>query len=252
MLFNKSTKTMKNLKKTALVTGANKGIGKAIAIKLIEQGIKVIGTSTTQYGVQVINTYLKKNGFGLILDLKDTHSISEKIKEIYKKECSIDILINNAGAKSDKLLINMSNEAWEDIIKINLTSIFYTSKAVIRSMIKKKEGRIITISSIIGYTGNKGQINYSSAKAGLIGFHKTLALEVASKGITVNIIAPGLIQTEFIKDLNIFQYKNYLSKIPMKRLGTVEEIADAVIFLSSKKASYITGQTLHINGGMYM
>ncbi|ALD15294.1 3-oxoacyl-[acyl-carrier-protein] reductase FabG [Buchnera aphidicola (Aphis glycines)] len=243
---------MKNIKKTALVTGANKGIGKAIAIKLSKQGIRVIGTSTSQYGVQAINAYLKKNGFGLILDLKDTNSISEKIEEIYKKKYSIDILINNAGAKLDKLLIQMKNKEWEDIIKINLTSIFYISKAVIRSMIKKKSGRIITISSIIGYTGNKGQINYSAAKSGLIGFHKTLALEVASKGITVNIIAPGLIKTEFIKDLNASQYKNYLSKIPMKRLGTVEEIADAVIFLSSHKASYITGQTLHINGGMYM
>ncbi|QCI18323.1 SDR family oxidoreductase [Buchnera aphidicola (Aphis nasturtii)] len=243
---------MKTIKKTALVTGANKGIGKAIAIKLAEKRIRVIGTSTTKYGVEIINKYLKKNGFGLILDLKDTDSITETIKKIYKKKYSIDILVNNAGAKSDKLFIKMNDKEWEDIIKINLTSIFYTSKAVIRSMIRKKEGRIITISSIIGYTGNKGQINYSASKAGLIGFHKTLALEVASKGITVNIIAPGLIKTDFIKDLNIFQYKNYLSKIPMKRLGTAEEIADAVIFLSSQKAAYITGQTLHINGGMYM
>ncbi|QCI17169.1 beta-ketoacyl-ACP reductase [Buchnera aphidicola (Aphis helianthi)] len=243
---------MKNIKKTALVTGANKGIGKAIAIKLIKNGIKVIGTSTTQYGVQIINKYAKKNGFGLILDLKDTNSITEKIKEIYKNKYAIDILINNAGIKLDKLLVYMNDQEWEDVIKINLTSIFYTSKAVIRSMIKKKSGRIITISSIIGYIGGKGQINYSTSKSGLIGFHKSLALEVASKGITVNIVSPGLIQTDFIKDLNIFQYKKYLSQIPMKRLGKVEEIADAVIFLSSKKASYITGQTLHVNGGMYM
>ncbi|QFQ32522.1 beta-ketoacyl-ACP reductase [Buchnera aphidicola (Aphis fabae)] len=243
---------MKITTKTALVTGANKGIGKAIAIKLLEQGIRVIGTSTNKYGVQTINKYLKKNGFGFILDLKDTNSITEKIKEIYKHKYSIDILVNNAGVKLDKLLVHMNNTEWEDIIKINLTSIFYTSKAVIRSMIKKKEGRIITINSIIGYTGNKGQINYSTAKSGLIGFHKSLALEVASKGITVNMVAPGLIQTDFIKNLNIFQYKKYLSNIPMKRLGKAEEIADAVIFLSSKKASYITGQTLHINGGMYM
>ncbi|QIQ41373.1 MAG: beta-ketoacyl-ACP reductase [Buchnera aphidicola (Aphis urticata)] len=243
---------MKTIKKTALVTGANTGIGKAIAIKLSEKRIRVIGTSTTKYGVEKINKYLKKNGFGLILDLKDTNSITETIKKIYQKKYSIDILVNNAGAKSDKLFIKMNDNEWEDIIKINLTSIFYTSKAVIRSMIQKKEGRIITISSVIGYTGNKGQINYSASKAGLIGFHKTLALEVASKGITVNIVAPGLIKTDFIKDLNIFQRKNYLSKIPMKRLGTAEEIADAVIFLSSQKAAYITGQTLHINGGMYM
>lgn len=243
---------MKTIKKTALVTGASKGIGKAIAMKLSAQGIRVIGTSTTQKGVQIINRYLKKNGFGLVLNLQDTNSISNKIQKIYTYERSIDILINNAGVKLDKLLVHMNHKEWEDVIRINLTSIFYTSKAVIRSMIKKKEGRIITISSIIGYTGNRGQINYSASKSGLIGFHKSLALEVASKGITVNMIAPGLIQTGFIKDLNIFQYKKYLSQIPMKRLGKAEEIADAVIFLSSKKASYITGQTLHINGGMYM
>ncbi|WP_343154042.1 3-oxoacyl-ACP reductase FabG [Buchnera aphidicola] len=243
---------MKNIQKTALVTGANKGIGKAISIKLIEKGIRVIGTSTTKNGVKIINEYTKKNGFGLILDLRDTSSIQEKIKEIYTKKYSIDILINNAGVKSDKLLVHMNKQEWEDTIKINLSSIFYISKAVIRSMIKKKEGRIITISSVIGYIGNKGQINYSASKSGLIGFHKSLALEVASKGITVNIVAPGLVETDFIKDLNIVKYKKYLSNIPMKRLGQAEEIADLVIFLSSNNASYITGQTLHINGGMYM
>lgn len=243
---------MKTTKQTALVTGANKGIGKAIAIKLSEKGIRVIGTSTTQYGVEIINKYLNKNGFGLVLDLKDTESIIKTIQEIYKNKYFIDILVNNAGIKSDKLLVHMSHKEWDNVIKINLTSVFYTSKAVIRSMIKKKSGRIITISSIIGYTGNKGQINYSASKSGLIGFHKSLALEVASKGITVNIIAPGLIQTDFLNDLNIFQHKKYFSMIPMKRLGKAEEIADAVIFLSSKKASYITGQTLHINGGLYM
>ncbi|CAL4323643.1 3-oxoacyl-[acyl-carrier-protein] reductase FabG [Buchnera aphidicola (Protaphis terricola)] len=243
---------MKNKKKTALITGASQGIGKAIALKFLNKGIRVIGTSTTQNGVNKINKYLKNNGFGLILDLKNTNSISEKIKEIYKKVYFIDILINNAGIKSDKLLIYMNNKEWEDIIKVNLTSIFYISKEIIRSMIKKKEGRIITISSMIGYTGNKGQVNYSTSKAGLIGFHKSLALELASKNITVNIVAPGLIKTNFIKDLNIFQYKKYLSNIPMKRLGTAEEIANVVMFLSSEKSSYITGQTLHVNGGMYM
>ncbi|QCI18888.1 beta-ketoacyl-ACP reductase [Buchnera aphidicola] len=243
---------MKIKQRTALVTGANKGIGKAIAIKLLKKGIKVIGTSTSKNGVKTINEYLKNNGFGFILDLKDTESITEKIKEIYKNKCSIDILINNAAVKADKLLVQMNNKEWEDIIKINLISIFYISKAVIPSMIKKKTGRIITIGSIIAYIGNKGQANYSASKSGLIGFHKSLALEVASKGITVNIIAPGLIKTDFIKDLNKIQYKKYLSYIPMKRLGTVEEIANAVIFLSSTNASYITGQTLHVNGGMYM
>jgi len=146
----------------------------------------------------------------------------------------------------------MKNEEWENVIKINLTSIFYMSKSVIRGMIKKKYGRIITIGSVIGYIGNKGQVNYSTSKSGLIGFHKSLALEVASKGITVNIVSPGLIDTDFIKNLNTSKYKSYLSHIPMKRIGKIEEIADAVMFLASDKASYITGHTLHVNGGIYM
>lgn len=212
----------------------------------------MIGTSTTINGVKAINQYLKKNGFGIILDLKDTDSILEKMKEIYKKKCSIDILINNAGITSDKLMVYMNTREWENVIKINLTSVFYMSKSVIRSMIKKKYGRIITIGSVIGSIGNRGQVNYSASKSGLIGFHKSLALEVASKGITVNIVAPGLIDTKLTKKLNTFQYKKHLSNIPMKRLGTKKEVADAVIFLSSEKASYITGQILHINGGMYM
>ncbi|WP_367682250.1 3-oxoacyl-[acyl-carrier-protein] reductase [Buchnera aphidicola] len=236
----------------ALVTGANQGIGKEIAKKLSEKGIKVIGTSTTINGVKIINQYLKKNGFGFVLNLKDTDSILEKMKEIYKKNYSIDILINNAGIKSDNLLVYMNSREWENVIKINLTSIFYMSKSVIRSMIKNKYGRIITIGSVIGSIGNRGQVNYSASKSGLIGFHKSLALEVASKGITVNIVAPGLIDTQLTKKLNILQYKKHLSNIPMQRLGTTKEIADAVMFLSSEKASYITGQTLHINGGMYM
>ncbi|AYN24718.1 3-oxoacyl-[acyl-carrier-protein] reductase [Buchnera aphidicola] len=243
---------MKINKKTALITGANQGIGKEIAIKLLQKGIQVIGTSTSVNGVKIINKYLKKNGFGFVLDLKDSDSILEKMKEIYKKEYSIDILINNAGTKLDNLLVYMSNQEWENVIKINLTSIFYLSKSVIRSMIKKKFGRIITIGSVIGYIGNQGQINYSASKSGLVGFHKSLALEVASKGITVNIVSPGFIKTNLTKDLNIFQYKKHLSKIPMKRIGKPEEIADAVVFLSSEKASYITGHTLHVNGGMYM
>lgn len=243
---------MKIKRKTALVTGANQGIGKEIAIKLAKKGIKVIGTSTSINGVKTINKYLKKNGFGFILDFKETSSIVEKMKEIYEKKYSIDILINNAGIKSDNLLIHMNDKEWENVIKVNLTSIFYMSKSVIRSMIKKKYGRIITIGSVIGSMGNQGQVNYSTSKSGLIGFHKSLALEVASKGITVNIVSPGLIKTNFIKKLNQVQYKKNLCKIPMKRIGTTKEIADAVIFLSSEKASYITGHTLHVNGGMYM
>jgi len=239
-------------KKTALITGANRGIGKGIAKKLVDQGIRVIGTSTTQKGVEIINNYLEKNGFGCILNLKNTNSITETIKEIYKKKYSIDILINNAGIKEDNLLVNMKNQEWDDVIKTNLSSIFYLVKSVIRSMIKKRQGRIITIGSIIACTGNKGQVNYSASKSGLVGFHKSLALEVASKGITVNIVAPGFIKTDLTNTLDSIQYQKYLCNIPMKRMGKIEEIADAVVFLASKKASYITGHTLHVNGGMYM
>ncbi|QCI16021.1 3-oxoacyl-[acyl-carrier-protein] reductase [Buchnera aphidicola] len=243
---------MNSNKKTALITGANRGIGKAIAKKLIRKGIRVIGTSTTQEGVNVINNYLKENGFGIVLNLSNIDSIAEKIHEIYKKKYSIDILINNAGIKEDNLLINMKDKEWNNVITVNLSAIFYLTKSIIRSMIKKRQGRIITIGSVIAHIGNNGQANYSCSKSGLIGFHKSLALEVASKGITVNIVSPGLIKTDFTKTLNSKQYLKYLSKIPMKRLGCPEEVADAVAFLVSEKSSYITGHTLHINGGMYM
>ncbi|CAL4322940.1 3-oxoacyl-[acyl-carrier-protein] reductase [Buchnera aphidicola] len=243
---------MNTRKKTALVTGATRGIGKAIAERFVEKGIYVIGTATSLSGVKKINNYLKNYGFGIILNLRDTNSITKTIKNIYCQKYIIDILINNAGVKKDNLLIKMTEAEWEDVIKINLISIFYLSKLIVNSMIKKRAGRIITISSVIGYMGNKGQINYSSSKSGLIGFNKSLALEVASKGITVNIVAPGFIQTDMTQTLNPNQYKCHLSNIPMKRLGTVEEIAEAVVFLSSKKSSYITGHTLHVNGGMYM
>lgn len=243
---------MKNNKKTALITGANRGIGKAIAKKLIKKGIQVIGTSTSQDGVDVINDYAKENGFGIVLNLKNKNSIAETIKNIFKKEYCIDILINNAGIKEDKLLVNMNCMEWEKVIQINLTSIFYIIKSIIPPMIKKRKGRIITISSIIAYTGNQGQTNYSASKSGLVGFHKSLALELASRNITVNIIAPGFIKTDLTNTLNRIKCQKYLSQIPMKRLGNVEEVADAAIFLSSEKSSYITGHTLHINGGMYM
>ncbi|QCI20487.1 3-oxoacyl-[acyl-carrier-protein] reductase [Buchnera aphidicola (Brachycaudus cardui)] len=243
---------MKKKKKTALITGASRGIGQAIAKKLITKGIQVIGTSTTQDGVQIINNYVKKNGFGILLNLNNSNDIIEVIKDIFKKKYSIDILINNAGIKEDKLLVKMNSKEWDQVIKTNLTSVFHLVKSVVRPMIQNRRGRIITISSIVAYTGNKGQVNYSASKSGLIGFHKSLALELASKGITVNIVAPGLINTDFINTLNTTQYENYLSQIPMKRTGNVEEVAHSVIFLASEKASYITGHTLHVNGGMYM
>lgn len=243
---------MKTNNKTAFITGASRGIGETIAKTLIKKGFYVIGTATSANGVQKINNYLKDHGFGLILDLKNTDSIMEIINDIYKKKYSIDILINNAGIKKDNLLIKMTKKEWEDVIKINLSSVFYLIKSVIGSMIKKRQGRIITIGSIIAYIGNKGQVNYSASKSGLIGLHKSLALEVASKGITVNIISPGLVKTDLTKTLNTQQYIQYSYNVPIKRTGYKEEIAHAVIFLISKEASYITGHTLHINGGMYM
>jgi len=201
--------------------------------------------------VNIINKYLKKNGFGLILKLSTDSSMKEDIKKIYQKY-QIDILINNAGTTKDNLLIKMTEKEWYDVIQINLNSIFYLTKHCIKSMIQKKYGRIVTIGSIIGYIGNKGQINYSTSKSGLIGFHKSLALEVASKGITVNMVSPGLIKTDLTKNFHAQQYQKYLSLIPMKKLGDPEDIAHAVMFLVSEKASYITGQTLHVNGGMFM
>jgi 3-oxoacyl-[acyl-carrier protein] reductase len=242
---------MNKKKQVALVTGASRGIGKAIAKELSKNGIQIIGTATNKNGVNIINKYLKKNGFGLILNLEKYGSITEDIKKIYQ-EYQIDILVNNAGTTKDKLLIKMTEKEWCDVIQINLNSIFYLTKYCIKSMIQKKYGRIVTIGSIIGYIGNKGQINYSTSKSGLIGFHKSLALEVASKGITVNIVSPGLIKTDLTKNFHTQQYQKYLSLIPMKKIGHPEDIAHAVMFLISEKASYITGQTLHVNGGMFM
>lgn len=212
----------------------------------------VIGTATTQLGVQKINDHLKHDGQGIILNLHNTVTIKKTIKNIYQNFGAIDILVNNAGINRDKLLINMTTQDWIDVLNINLTGVFHLSQSILYSMIKQRKGRIITIGSISGHIGNTGQTNYSAAKSGLIGFHKSLALEVASYGITVNVIAPGLIKTDMTSALNKLQYEKYISKIPMKCFGKVSDISEAVLFLSSEKASYITGQTLHINGGMYM
>ncbi|MCW5196604.1 3-oxoacyl-[acyl-carrier-protein] reductase [Buchnera aphidicola (Pemphigus obesinymphae)] len=237
----------------AIVTGASRGIGLDIAKKLAKKGILVIGTATTPLGVQKINNYLKNyEGQGLILNLHDSINIKEKINKIYKNFNNIDILVNNAGIKCDKLLINMTTKNWIDVLNVNLTGIFHLSKLIVPSMIKNRQGRIITIGSIVGHIGNYGQTNYAATKSGLIGFHKSLALELASYGITVNIIAPGLIKTDMTDALNYKKYKKYIERIPMKRFGEVNDISEAVLFLVSNKASYITGQTLHINGGMYM
>ncbi|WP_367676325.1 3-oxoacyl-ACP reductase FabG [Buchnera aphidicola] len=232
----------------ALVTGATRGIGKSIAQNLTKSNFFVIGTSTNKEGVKQISNYLQNNGCGLILQLEKIQSIDN----IFKKFKNIDVLINNAGIICDKLITNMNIEDWNKVIDINLKSVFYLSKNVIKHMSKNNYGRIINISSISGFTGNVGQSNYSASKAGIVGFTKSIALEVALKGITVNNISPGLINTNLTKKLTNKQKIKFISKIPMKRFGNVQEVADLILFLVSKKSSYITGQTIHINGGMYM
>lgn len=239
-------------KKIALVTGANRGIGKVIAKKLSQNNILVIGTSTNAQGKKIIDQELKNNGFGIILDVQNTLTISTSIKQIFNQFKKIDILVNNAAIKNDQLIINTSLNNWSQILHVNLTTIFYITQIIVKKMIKERYGRIVTIGSVIGYIGNVGQVSYATTKSGLIGFNKTLALEVASKGITANIIAPGLIKTGMFKTMTEYQKKKYLSKIPVQHFGSAEDIAAAVLFLISENGSYITGQTIHINGGMYM
>ncbi|QCI27395.1 3-oxoacyl-ACP reductase FabG [Buchnera aphidicola] len=243
---------MKKNKKIALITGASRGIGKKIAQELSNNNIIVIGTSTNREGVKKINNMLNKKGYGIILNLNNFCEISQCIKIIYATFKKIDILINSAAIKIDKLFINMSLKEWNTVLKINLTAIFYITQLVVKKMIKKKYGRIITIGSIIGNIGNIGQINYSASKSGIIGFNKTLALEVASKGITANIISPGFIQSGMTKTISKKKKKEFLLKIPVKKFGSKKHISSIILFLISKESSYITGQNIHINGGMYM
>ncbi|MWP49717.1 MULTISPECIES: 3-oxoacyl-ACP reductase FabG [unclassified Gilliamella] len=238
--------------KIALVTGASRGIGKAIAEKLVACGATVIGTATTEKGAEAISQYLGSNGKGLALNVTDETSIESVINAIKTKFGDIDILVNNAGITRDNLLMRMKEDEWQDILDTNLTSVFRLSKALIRTMMKKRYGRIVTIGSVVGTMGNAGQANYAAAKAGLIGFSKSLAREVASRGITVNVVAPGFIATDMTDALTDEQKALTLSQVPVGRLGEPAEIANAVAFLVSDEASYITGETLHVNGGMYM
>ncbi|PPI88104.1 3-oxoacyl-ACP reductase [Candidatus Pantoea edessiphila] len=238
--------------KVALITGASRGIGLAIAKTLSLHQVNIIGTSTNEQGVSVINSYLRNRGKGLILNVNDPESIYNVLEKVNSEFGAIDILINNAGITRDNLLIKMNDNDWEDVININLNSVFKLSKAVIPSMLKKRMGRIITISSIVGICGNIGQTNYAAAKAGLIGFSKSLAIEIASRGITVNIVSPGFIETDMTQALNKAQHSSILAKIPMKRLGQSQEVANVVVFLASKEASYITGEIINVNGGMYV
>ncbi|NOH61948.1 3-oxoacyl-ACP reductase FabG [Vibrio sp. RE88] len=244
---------MMNLEgKIALVTGASRGIGRAIAEILVERGATVIGTATSENGAAAISEYLGENGKGLALNVTDIESIEATLKNINDEFGAIDILVNNAGITRDNLLMRMKDDEWNDIINTNLTPIYRMSKAVLRGMMKKRAGRIINVGSVVGTMGNAGQTNYAAAKAGVIGFTKSMAREVASRGVTVNTVAPGFIETDMTKALNDEQRATTLANVPAGRLGDPREIASAVAFLASPEAAYITGETLHVNGGMYM
>ena len=240
--------------KLVLVTGASRGIGKAIALTLGGAGATVIGTATTESGADNISkVFAEKNisGKGMKLNVTDNEQISDLVKTVNEDFGSIDILVNNAGITRDNILLRMKEDEWEDIINTNLSSIYKMSKAVLRAMIKNRSGRIISITSVVGAMGNAGQSNYAAAKAGMIGFTKSLAREVGVRGITVNAIAPGFIETDMTDSLPDEQKEALASQIPMGRLGTVDEVAKAVLFIAGDGGSYITGQTLHVNGGMY-
>jgi len=239
----------------ALITGATRGIGQAIALGLGRAGATVIGTATSVIGAGKITAYLAENdirGAGLVLDVTDPAAVEGVIELINRDFGAPGILVNNAGITRDNLLMRMKEEEWSDIIATNLTSVFRLSKACLRGMMKARKGRIISIASVVGVTGNPGQANYAAAKAGIIGFTKSLAREVASRGITVNAVAPGFIDTDMTRVLPDEQKQQLLNQIPLQRLGHAEEIAAAAVFLASPGAAYITGQTLHVNGGMYM
>lgn len=238
--------------KVALVTGATRGIGKAIAESLVREGAYVFGTATSQKGAETISAYLGSSGEGLVLNVTDQESIESVLKEIAEKKGSPAILVNNAGITRDQLLMRMKDDDWNDVILTNLTSVYTLSKALLRPMMKARYGRIINISSVVGITGNAGQTNYAAAKAGVIGFTKSMAKEVGSRGITVNCVAPGFIDTDMTKDLPESVKEALLANIPVGRLGAPEEIAAAVSFLASDLAAYITGETINVNGGMLM
>jgi 3-oxoacyl-[acyl-carrier protein] reductase len=237
----------------ALVTGASRGIGAAIADRLANDGARVIGTATTADGAARITESLSaRGGRGVVLDVTSQDSIDAVIADIDAKEGAIGILCNNAGITRDMLLLRMKQGDWDAVLQTNLASVFRLSKAVLRGMMKARKGRIISIASIVGLTGNPGQANYAAAKAGMIGFTKSLAREVGSRGITANVVAPGFIDTEMTRALNETQRETMKGQIPLARLGLPSDIAAAVSFLASADASYITGETLHVNGGMYM
>jgi len=246
---------MSDIQHVALVTGASRGIGQAILHALARAGMKVVGTATTDAGAESISAALTAAGLagrGAKLDVRDGAAVDALLAEIEAKEGALAVLVNNAGITRDNLLMRMKDEEWDDILATNLTPVFRLSKSVIRPMMKARYGRIINITSVVGHAGNAGQTNYSAAKAAVAGFSKSLAREVGSRGITVNCVAPGFIDTDMTRALSESQREALLGNIPAGRLGSAEDVAAAVAFLASPAAAYITGETLHVNGGMLM
>jgi 3-oxoacyl-[acyl-carrier protein] reductase len=241
--------------KLALVTGASRGIGRAVALALAYQGATVVGTATTQEGAERITSLLATEGVrgsGLVLNVTEQASVDELMTVVKNQYGAINILINNAAVTQDNLFLRMKDDEWFKVIDTNLNAIYRLSKACMRDMLKARGGRIITVGSVVGSTGNPGQVNYAASKAGVVGFSKALALEVGSRSITVNTVAPGFISTDMTDALTDEQREAIYQRIPMQKLGTVDDVAAAVVFLASQQAGYITGQTLHVNGGMYM
>lgn len=239
----------------ALVTGASRGIGAAIADALGAAGARVAGTATSQAGADRITERFREAGIegeGLVLDVTDSDSVDALLKAVREKFGDVTVLVNNAGVTRDQLLMRMKEDDWDVILDTNLKSVYRLSKAVLRGMMKARRGRIVNIASVVGVTGNPGQSNYAAAKAGIIGFSKSLAREVGARGITVNVVAPGFIDTDMTRDLSDEQRKTLTDQIPLARLGGPGDIAAAVLFLASGAGAYITGETIHVNGGMYM
>lgn len=236
----------------ALVTGASRGIGAAIADRLAECGARVVGTATSDAGADAITERLGTAGRGAVMNIADDESVKAAVDDMQASEGAATIVVNNAGITRDNLLMRMKPEEWEDVLATNLTGAFRVSKACLRGMMKARRGRIINIASVIGVSGNAGQSNYAAAKAGLIGFSKSLAKEIGSRGITVNVVAPGFIDTDMTRVLPDDQREALLEQIPLARLGDVDDIAAAVAFLASPAGAWITGETLHVNGGMLM
>jgi 3-oxoacyl-[acyl-carrier protein] reductase len=241
--------------KIALVTGASRGIGQAIALELGQHGAVIIGTATTTNGAEAITQYFHQQGIlgcGTVLNLSDAKAISNTLETIQASYGAPAILVNNAGITQDNLLLRMRDEEWDKVIEVNLSGVYRLTNACLKGMVKARWGRIISLSSVVGAMGNAGQANYAAAKAGIIGFTKSIAIELASRNITANVVAPGFIDTDMTRQLPAAHQQALLARIPLQRMGLAEEVANAVGFLASEKAGYITGVTLHINGGMYM